>query len=444
MTKRLLVPLLVLLMVAAPASAQTTSDAAESVAAQGYYLGPGTDISESRVSDLVSRARSAGYRLSLVVLDSEPPGGAPTFAGAVWDATGENGTVLVLTEDGFVGYETDEELPRSRVEAALDAADAAGGSDITYLSNVVGDLVGEQATPTEQAPARSSGGGGGGLLILLLIVGGGALLVWFTMRRSKRAAQARAEGDIASARKEIQAQLDSMANDILDLESSARLGGDKAVEYFEAGATVYEHASEQFERAQTLQQLEELSGRLDEAAWQLDAAQAIVEGDPIPPKPERETARCFFDPTHRGPMTEAVIRTSAGDKEVRVCKADAAKLRAGQRPDPRMIDVGGQRVPAPRAPRSHGGGGFGGMDLLSILIGGASQALPDLLGSRRRGRRSGGGLFGGQRSGGGLFGRSRRTTPSRRSGPIPGPSSPRTEKRSTQPKRSRGGRRRRR
>jgi hypothetical protein len=420
-------------LVAAPASAQTTIDAAVAVSEQGYYVDPGADISESRVSDLVTEARNAGYRLSIVVLEEEPSGGATTFAGAVFDAVGGPATIIVLTEDGFVGYETEGEFERSEVEAALDAADAAGGDDVTYLGNVVGSLLGAPQPAPQPAPAQG-GGGGGGLWVLVIIVAVIVGVAWLAMRRSKKAADARAAGDIAGARKEIQAQLDSMANDILDLESSARLGGAQAVEYFEAGADVYQQASEQFEKAQTLPQLEALSDQLDEAAWQLDAAQAIVEGDPIPPKPAKEIARCFFDPTHRGPMTEAVIRTSAGDKEVRVCKEDAAKLAAGRRPDPRMIDVGGRRVPAPQAPRSHGGGGLGGLDLLSILVGGASQALPDLLG-----RRSGGGLLGGRR-GGGMFG-SGRSTSRRDGGPIPGPSTPRS---SAGAKRSRGGRRRKR
>ncbi|MDH3730342.1 MAG: hypothetical protein OES13_04355 [Acidimicrobiia bacterium] len=458
MTRRLLPLVAALVFVAAPATAQTTIDAAVAVSEEGYYLGPETNISESRVSDLVSGARDRGFRLSLVVLDESPGGGPTTFAGGVLDAIGGPGTVIVLTEDGFVGYETVDEFARTDVEAALNAADAAGGSDLAYLTNVVEALTGATPQAPQPAPAptqapvpaTSSSGGGSGLGILLLFVAGFVAIVWFVMRKSKKAAVARSEGDIQGARREIQSQLDSMANDILDLADRVRLGGPKAVAYFEAGSTVYEKASEEFEKAMTFPQLEALSDQLDEAAWQLDSSQAILDGDPMPPKPRQEMARCFFDPTHRGPMVEATIKTSAGSKEVRVCKADAAKLAAGNRPDPRMIDVGGRRVPAPRAPKSHGGGGFGGMDLLSILVGGASQALPDLLGKRR----GGGGLFGSSRR----SSRSSSTASSNRgsssrgsSGPIPGPSTPRSKTRRSSPppspsksKRSRGGRRRRR
>jgi hypothetical protein len=441
MTRRLLVLVSILMLTAAPAAAQTTIDAAVAVSEQGYYLGPGTSISESGVSDLVSEARNTGSRLSIVVLETSPGGGPTTYAGAVLDAIGGPGTVVVITEDGFIGYETEGEFERSELEAALDTADAAGGSDLTYLSNFVGALTGVASAPMPTPAPASSGGGGSGWLVLLLVVVGFVAVVWFVMRRARKGADARREGDIRSARVEIQKQLDSMANDILDLADRVRLGTPQAQQYFAAGSDVYEKASEEFDAATTLQQLEALAGRIDEAAWQLDASQAILDGEPVPPKPEKETARCFFDPTHRGPMVEAVIETSAGKRQVRVCKPDADKLRVGQRPDPRMIDVGGRRVPAPRAPKSHGGGGFGGMDLLSILVGGASQALPDLLGRRQR---RGGGLFGSRRT-------SSRASPSRdssTSGPIPGPSTRRsTTRRSSsgraaQPKRSRGGRRR--
>lgn len=374
---RRLIPLIVLLMlVSAPARAQTPDDAATAVGLQGYYLGPGTSTSEARVGALVAEARNAGLRLSIVILAEDPPGGATTFAGAVLDRVG-SGTVVVLTERGSVGYETDE-IERSKVESALDSADEKGGDDLTYLSSVVAALTGA-------SPATS--GGGSGAWVLLLIVALLVGLVVVAVRRSTKAAKVRGAGDLENARSEIKAQLDSMANDILDLSDRVKLAGSAdAVRYFTFGSEAYSSATDEFDKARSLTELEALSGRIDEAAWQLDAAQAILDGQPVPAKPAAATARCFFDPTHRGPMEEATIHTSAGDKEVLVCHQDAEKLRRGEQPAPRMINVGRTSVPAPAAPRSHGGGGFGGMDIMSILIGAMSQGLPGGLGgSARRG-----------------------------------------------------------
>ncbi len=85
-------------------------------------------------------------------------------------------------------------------------------------------------------------------------------------------------------------------------------------------------------------------------------------------------AACFFDPTHKPGTAEATLRTPAGEKEVRVCRSCAERLARGEQPEPRMIDVGGSRVPAAKAPRSHGGLGMGGLSVFEIILGGLAAA----------------------------------------------------------------------
>jgi hypothetical protein len=67
---------------------------------------------------------------------------------------------------------------------------------------------------------------------------------------------------------------------------------------------------------------------------------------------------------------------------VQVCAADAEKLRRGEQPNPRMIEVGGRQVPAPSAPRSYGGGGFSWLDVFAVIVGGMGQARSYDWGSR--------------------------------------------------------------
>jgi len=162
--------------------------------------------------------------------------------------------------------------------------------------------------------------------------------------------------------------------------------------YLRQASATYTEAEEAFDGATDLRALADLSDRLDEARWQLDAAAAIAVGKEPPPQPPKEQRyQCFFDPTHPDATETAEITTAAGKQTVRVCKEDAEKLRRGAQPTPRMIDVEGRRVPAPMAPRSHGGGGLGWLDTFSILAGGAGQAASyDWGGSRTTAsRRSG-------------------------------------------------------
>jgi hypothetical protein len=93
----------------------------------------------------------------------------------------------------------------------------------------------------------------------------------------------------------------------------------------------------------------------------------VHEGRALPPPPDSEQA-CFFDPTHGAGTDHATIETSAGRREVRVCSYCATKLRSGQTPQPRMIEVGGRRVPAAKAPRSHGGGGYDDLGDFSVVL----------------------------------------------------------------------------
>ena len=71
----------------------------------------------------------------------------------------------------------------------------------------------------------------------------------------------------------------------------------------------------------------------------------------------------------------ATIRTKAGSKEVRVCARCAAQMRAGKRPSSRKINVEDLPTPAGKAPRSHGGGGMGGLDAFEIILGGLGSIL---------------------------------------------------------------------
>jgi hypothetical protein len=371
---RRLLALIALLPFALPASAlaQTPDQVAEAVRDEGYFIDEGLPADPASISDDITRARNGGLRLSVVLLRDDPAGGATTFADAVLDRLGE-GTVLVLsaTDAGMVSTEVDDAAVAAALDRGLEAsADApAGGGDEAFVDAAVGSLLTTSGAGDDQEP--SGGGGSSGLIFLIVIVAIIVLIVWLVMRRSKKETGESIEG----AKAEIKAQLDAMANTILEIgDQVSASDSSEDNEYFQQASATFAEALDQYESAGDLATLAQISDRLDEARWQLDAATAIVEGNPVPPKPKKEERHvCFFDPTHPDAKETAVLDTPAGKREVRVCEADAERLRRGEKPKPRLIDVGGRSVPAPQAPRSYGGGGFDWLDAFSILAGGVGQ-----------------------------------------------------------------------
>jgi hypothetical protein len=408
---------------ASPASAQTIEEAAAAAADQGFYIEPGVNVDAADIEAAVTRANQEGFRVAAIILDEDPTGGAVVFAGAVLDRLG-SGTVLVLSA-GQEGADSTE-VSQSVLELALDAGFEAGSDEgyvDAFVEVLVGDFVPVNTTQAQTGGGDDGGGGGGsGLWILLIIVAVLVLVVWWAIRRSRKSAEASQARRIAEARTEIQGQLDAMANTILEISdhvSATETRRDN--EYFQQASATFSAASDAFGEATTLGALEDLSDRLDEARWQLDAAEATAEGREIPPKPEKEERHaCFFDPTHIGPFEDAELKTSAGTKTVRVCKDDAERLRRGEEAKARMVDVGGRRVPVAMAPRSYGGGGLDWLDVFSVVVGGAATGRSyDWGGSRSRTTRSTSrrrGTFGGLGRTTGSVGRvSRRVSRSSRS-----------------------------
>ncbi len=370
-----------LVLVAAPALAQTPDQVAARVQDYGYWIDSSLPADPGQISAAISRAGNAGVRLFVVLLADDPSGGATPFADAVLDRIGD-GSVLVLSPTGEAMSSLD--FSQEQVEAALDAGYSAGGGDAGYVDAVVASLTGVPVDGDGNGATESGGGSKTGLIVILCLVGGLILLaVWAVRRQSKSAKQGK-ERAVEEARKEIKAQLDAMANTILEISDKVSLSDSREDnQYLEQGSKTFTEASEGYEAATELAKLEEISDRLDEARWQLDAAAALADGKPAPARPAKEERHaCFFDPTHSGPFEEAEVRTSAGTKTVQVCAADAEKLRRGEQPNPRMIEVNGRQVPAPSAPRSYGGGGFSWLDVFAVIVGGMASARSYDWGSR--------------------------------------------------------------
>jgi len=393
---RRIIPLggLVLLVLALSAGNALAADArsvADEAADKGFYLDNGASISESDATEIVAAARNNGSRFYLVVLDDTPSGGNTVFAEAVYDDLAVTaGTVLVMSPDDVGWVSENEGFTEADLFAAADGAIEAGGNDAQFAANFVVGLFGAPVPATTAAPAAAaeSGGGGSGLLwFVLIIVGVGLLLFWLARRSSKKTVNAAAE-QMVKVRMAVQRQVDAVANDLLDMEDEVRVANNQEADKFynDAGET-YRGVTERMQAAETPQHLLEISNDLDVAIWQLDCAEALLDGKPKPPRPEPK------------------------------------RLEAPERQADRVT------VPAPSPDyqrRSSRRSSYLGPGMLEMLIGVAGQVLAG--GGRGRGRS--GGL-------GSMFGSSSRprrsSTPQAKSGGgiIPGPGSKVSRRRST-------------
>lgn len=337
-------------------------EVADALADDGYYVEPGAE--QVDVADLEAAVDDPDTDLSVAVLAEGPSEGAePITEDLLFDV---GGTVIVFTPDEV--WVESEVYGASQYEAALDRADAEVG-----VAGNPGDYTLAFAQALEQ-PAAATGTGGGGLggLLPLLLVGGVAVGGFSLFRRSRRNKQDRAAQTQAleEARTEVRAQVTALAERIVALNDRVALSEDERVRaQFNEASQGYQQAQAALESSSAPAELERVSDQLDHARWQIESVTALLDGREPPPQPEKQEA-CFFDPTHGAGTEEAEIETATGTRKVRVCAADAAKLRAGQEPTPRMVDVGGQRIPVAMAPRSYGGGGLGWLDDFVVVMGG--------------------------------------------------------------------------
>jgi 8-oxo-dGTP pyrophosphatase MutT (NUDIX family) len=348
----LLTPLLL-----AASQTATFDDVVQALEADGYYVEPGSEpVDEGQLAQLVSES---DIGLRPVILADAAVDGEQQLADDILNDLG-TGTVVVVSPSS-IGVSTDR-ADDAQVEAALDRADEQTDS----VTDLVGYL---QAFDRTLLGADRSVLGGRILpiaLIVLLVVG--VVMVIRRMRRRRQAAEQH-ERALREAREEVGAQISAVADRIVDLHSRVELAGEgEASRLYSAASETYTEAQRSLEQSTSPVELERVSDQLDGARWQLESVGALLDGREPPPEPERKVA-CFFDPNHSAGTQRAKVETLAGDREVHVCRECASKLEAGDAPQPRMIGVGGRQVPAAKAPRSYGGGGYDDLDDFTVIVG---------------------------------------------------------------------------
>lgn len=278
--KRILLVLTALAMLAA-----SPGEVVSELEAQGFYIESGSNASAAVVGDAVADAGFAGGRLYVAVLSAEPASGAPFFADAVFDDLG-SGTVFIVAPE-TVGYASDgsswsaDELDDA-VNASLD-----GSSDNDVVVRFVESLTGSDVGGGGSGPSGDSGGSGGGFVWILVFVGGLAALFFYLRSRSQKTSATARAGRLEEFRTAAQEKLNAVANDILEMETEVTMSENAEVQqHYKSASAKYAEVVDKVGTVRDPEELLDLTYQLDMAIWELDVAEAHLDGKTPPKKPE--------------------------------------------------------------------------------------------------------------------------------------------------------------
>lgn len=354
--------------------AATPGEVVSQLESDGYYIEPGSSASEEVVSDAVFAGRADGGRLYVVVLAEEPPGGATTFSDSVLDELPEGYVVTVAPET--VGFAGDGSFwSADQMDSAIDAS-LDGDSDDQVVELFISELTGGTVAPSPDDEQPASNGGGNSIWVLIVLAGVG-LLVYLAIRRSSRRQSERASSELEKVRAKAREKLADIANDIIEMEDEVQLSDIPEVQaHYHSASSIYTATLALVESSPSAKEMVEVVRQLDLAIWELDAAEALLDGKPIPEKPK---------PPEPAPPPQRQPEEPRSDR-------DSADERAGRRPERQSSYTGNDLMSALwaiLAMSQRGPGGFGG--------------LPGGFGGPMRGGSSGGSRMrgGGFRGGGG-------------------------------------------
>jgi len=280
--KQLLLAIAALTLLAA-----TPGEVVPDLEADGFYIESGSNASAGVIGDAVAEAGFAGGRLYIVVLSEEPVSGATFFADAVRDELG-SGTVLTVAPE-TVGYSSDGQ---TWAQGALDTAVNAsldGTSDDDVVMRFVEALTETAVDEGSDSGAGDgeSGGGGSGAIWFLVFLGGMIALFVFLRNRSQKTATSARAARLAEFRTAAQEKLDAIANDILEMETEVSMAENPEIQqHYNSASAKYGEVIDKVKTVTDPEALLDLTHQLDIAIWELDVAEAYLDGKPPPKKPE--------------------------------------------------------------------------------------------------------------------------------------------------------------
>ncbi len=181
--------------------------------------------------------------------------------------------------------------------------------------------------------------------ILLLALAGAGGAAWLGVRLRGRRAQNRDRAEeLAQVRKLCDEDITLLGEQLrrLDSETAEHPLDESARVDYQAALDAYEAAQRTVGRITDPDEISKVTDTLTSGRYALACVQARVAGRPLP---ERRVP-CFFNPQH-GPSVIDVTFTppGRGTRKVPACAQDAARIKAGEKPEIREVEIGGRRVP---------------------------------------------------------------------------------------------------
>ena len=415
MRKRLFAPLwaclllilsaAVLAMSPAAQSAPATIDGAAQALRQGpVYVDPAAagQLSASQADALEKKIKDADKPVFVAVLPQSSEYPEEGLLANLRNDTGITGVYGVRLGDAFDAGADRSVMPVRAVDnlvASVTAQD--GGGDVATQLNAFVDQAVEQARGT--APASWSGDGAGetgagtsavGLITLGAVAVAGGAGAYTIVRRNRRRREDEEKAALDKLRVVVDEDITAYGETLERLDfHPAEPGADDTMRTdYERALDSYESAKTKMERARHPSEVRGVTQALEDGRYSLAVLEARRTGAELPAR----RPPCFFDPRH-GPSVADFRWTPSGGaaREVPVCGADEVRLREGEDPMSRTVDVGdGRRRPYWEAGPAYGpwaGGYFGGGLLPGLLVG---TMLGSMLSSPAYASEYGGGDFG--------------------------------------------------
>ncbi|MBM7441954.1 hypothetical protein [Streptomyces sp. HB132] len=424
MRKRLFAPLWACLLLilsaavlamtpAAQAAPSTIGDAASALRQGPVYVDPAAagQLPAPQEAALEKKIKDADKPVFVAVLPATSQYPPENLLQNLRTDTGVTGVYAIRLGDGFDAGADPQVMPTRAVENLTTAVKAPGtDTDAATQLNAFVDRAVQEAkgsAPASWSGGSADGGASGapvtGLVVLggLVLAGGGTAFA--VARRNRKRKEEEEQEALEKLRVVVDEDITAYGEtlDRLDFHPGEK-GADDAMRIdYERALDSYEDAKSRMGDARHPSDVRGVTQALEDGRFSLTVLEARRKGRTLPAR----RPPCFFDPRH-GPSVADVRWTPSGGstREVPVCAADEVRLREGEDPMSRTVDVGdGRRRPYWEAGPAYGpwaGGYFGGGLLPGLLVG---TVLGSMLSTPAYAAEYGGGDFGGGDWGGGDF-----------------------------------------